>query len=78
LTAADIDELLSGLRSQRLLDGFRGAAAVSRAELADVAARFGELVECLSPWVIEIDVNPLVSRRDDGRLVVVDALMVLR
>jgi acyl-CoA synthetase (NDP forming) len=78
LRAADVDQLLSGLRSQRLLDGFRGAAAVSRAELADVAARFGELVECLAPWVIEIDVNPLVSRRDDGRLVVVDALMVLR
>jgi hypothetical protein len=36
------------------------------------------MVECLAPWIKEIDVNPLVSRRDDGRLMVVDALMVLR
>jgi acyl-CoA synthetase (NDP forming) len=78
LSADDVEQLLSRLRSQRLLDGFRGAAAVSRAAVADVAVRFGEMVEDLAPWVKEIDVNPLVSRRDNGRLVVVDALMVLR
>ena len=78
LSADDVDQVLSRLRSQRLLDGFRGAAAVSRSAVADVAVRFGEMVEDLAPWVKEIDVNPLVSRRDNGRLVVVDALMVLR
>ena len=51
---------------------------MSWAAVADVAVRFGEMVEDLAPWVKEIDVNPLVSRRDNGRLVVVDALMVLR
>jgi hypothetical protein len=39
--------------------------------------RFADMVRALSPWVSEIDVNPLIADRL-GRLVAVDGLMVLR
>jgi hypothetical protein len=78
LTAAEVEDLLVDLRSQRLLDGFRTAAPVSRPQLARITTRFAEMIAQLAPWIKEVDVNPLVARRDDGGLVAVDALMVLR
>jgi hypothetical protein len=78
LRAPEVEQVLADLRSQRLLDGFRAAAPVSRPDLAQITTRFGKMIAELSPWIKEVDVNPLVSRRDDGKLVAVDALMVLR
>jgi hypothetical protein len=77
LTRSDVLDAVDHLRSQKLLNGFRGAAPVSRSDLADTVLHFADMVRALSPWVSEIDVNPLIADRQ-GRLVAADGLMVLR
>jgi len=77
LTRSEVLDAVGRLRSQKLLNGFRGAAPVSRPDLAEAVVHFADMVRALSPWVSEIDVNPLIADRQ-GRLVAVDALMVLR
>jgi acetate---CoA ligase (ADP-forming) len=78
LTRAGVYRALDGLRGQRLLRGFRGAAPVPRRRLADTVLRFARMVGDLAPEVSEIDINPLVVERGEGRLAAVDALMILR
>ena len=78
LGQADVEDALGGLRGQRLLNGFRGAAPVPRADLADVTVAFARMASALEPWIAEIDVNPLVTERAGGALLAVDALMVVR
>jgi len=77
LSRSEVLDAVGRLRSKKLLDGFRGAAAVSLPDLADAVGHFADMVRALSPWVSEIDVNPLIADRQGG-LVAVDALMVLR
>ncbi len=77
MTRSDVLDAVDHLRSQKLLNGFRGAAPVSRSDLADTVLHFADMVRALSPWVSEIDVNPLIADRQ-GRLVAADGLMVLR
>jgi acetyltransferase len=74
LTPEEALALISRLRIQRLLDGFRGAAPVDRRALADLLVGLGRLgASC--PRVREIDINPLIVER--GRPVAVDAAVVL-
>jgi acyl-CoA synthetase (NDP forming) len=77
LNRSDVLDAVDRLRSQKLLNGFRGAAPVPRPDLANTVVRFADMVRALSPWVSEIDVNPLIADQQ-GRLVAVDGLMVLR
>jgi acetate---CoA ligase (ADP-forming) len=77
LTWADVLDAVARLRSQKLLNGFRGAEPISRPDLADAVVHFADMVYEVSPWVSEIDVNPLIADQQ-GRLVAVDGLMVLR
>jgi hypothetical protein len=55
---------------QQLLDGFRGAPAVSRPALIELILRLSWLVDCL-PEVAELDLNPVMCAGE--ALVVVDA-----
>ena len=57
-TAADLDELLGGLRAARLLLGRDDAGALRRA-VHDVVTRMGWLAEQL-PGLVEAEINPLV------------------
>jgi acetyltransferase len=66
--------LIARLKSQRLLDGYRGAAHVDRDALAAVLVRLGEL-GAACPRIREIDVNPLIVTA--GKPVAVDATIVL-
>jgi len=77
LTRSDVLDAVDHLRSQKLLNGFRGAAPVSRSDLADTVLHFADMVRALSPWVSEVEVNPLIADRQ-GCLVAADGLMVLR
>jgi acyl-CoA synthetase (NDP forming) len=70
LTAAHADEMISGLRVSRLLDGYRGRPAVSRAAVRDVLVRVSALADDL-PEIAELDLNPLVCSGD--QVVAVDA-----
>jgi succinyl-CoA synthetase beta subunit len=53
-------ELLTSLRVGRLLEGYRGSAAVSLPTLAAALARFGrQFVD--DPTLLEVEVNPLMT-----------------
>lgn len=66
--------LISSLKTQRLLDEFRGEAAVDRDSLADAVVAVGEVLAARRD-VASIDLNPL--KFVDGRPVAVDALVEL-
>lgn len=74
LTRADALALIGRLRSQELLNGFRGAPPVDREELARILIRAGEFA-CAQERVREIDINPLLVH--DGAPVAVDATVIL-
>jgi acetate---CoA ligase (ADP-forming) len=65
--------LLDGLKIRRLLDGYRGIAAVDIDSLADIVALFSVLAADLADLVAEIDINPLIVGRD---IVALDALVI--
>lgn len=65
-------KMLNRLRGHQVLDGFRGAKPVDRAQLADTIVRISELAADLATHVTEIDVNPLICGA--GKIVAVDAL----
>jgi len=62
------------LKTQKLLNGFRGAGAVDRNALAKILVKLGQL-GCEVPMIKEIDINPLMICK--GKPVAVDALIVL-
>jgi acetyltransferase len=66
--------LIKRLKTQKLLDGFRGIAAVDRDALADILVRIGEL-GLAYPQIKEIDVNPLIV--SEGLPVAVDATIIM-
>ena len=66
--------LIKRLKTQKLLDGFRGFGAVDRNALADILVRIGEL-GLAYPQIQEIDINPLIV--SNGKPIAVDATIVL-
>ncbi len=70
----DAMEMMEEIRAKKILDEFRGEAAVDRKALADCLIALGK-IGLENPEVQEIDVNPLKFR--DGKPVAVDALVVL-
>lgn len=68
--------MLGRLKGAALLAGFRGAAEIDRAKLADVIVRLSELVADQQRGLAEIDVNPIICNPD--RIIAVDALIVRR
>jgi acyl-CoA synthetase (NDP forming) len=70
LRDVDADAMIAGLRSQGLLDGYRGAAAVDRVALRELLLRVSALMTA-HPRIAEIDLNPVIAHGD--RLTVVDA-----
>jgi acetyltransferase len=66
--------LIKRLKTQKLLDGSRGFAAVDRDALADILVRIGEL-GLTYPQIKEIDVNPLIVSK--GLPVAVDATIII-
>jgi acyl-CoA synthetase (NDP forming) len=75
LTDADADEMIRGLATFPLLDGFRGAPKADVAALSDVVLRVSTL--CADhPEVAEMDCNPVVIRTHGA--VIVDARVRVR
>jgi len=73
VSAAEALVMLDELKGRAALDGFRGIEPVNRQRLAEMIARFSELVADHGEAVSEIDVNPLICTGD--RIVAVDALI---
>ena len=76
LTTGDVFEMVRELRTQKLTDAFRGQAGVDMDMLSKVLVALGEIALQFYQ-VLQIDINPLKSR-PDGKLVAVDALVVLQ
>jgi acyl-CoA synthetase (NDP forming) len=76
LTTGDVLEMVRELRTQKLIDVFRGQAGVDMDMLSKVLVTLGEIALQFDQ-VLQIDINPLKSR-PDGKLVAVDALVVLQ
>jgi hypothetical protein len=70
VTPAEASEMLHGLRTFPLLDGYRGAPRAAVAALEDVVVRIGALAAA-HPTVAELDLNPVVV--SPGGAVAVDA-----
>jgi len=66
--------LLDRLKTQKLLNGFRGFTAVDRNALADILVRLGELGVAFEQ-IKEIDINPLIV--SEGIPVAVDATIII-
>ncbi len=70
VTTDEAQEMIAGLRTAQLLDGYRGRPRVSRAAVADLVTRVAQLSQDL-PEVAELDLNPVIC--DGERILVVDA-----
>jgi acetyltransferase len=71
-SVAAVRAALARLRSQRLLDGYRGAPPVDRDAVAVIGARLSEIVAANSS-IGEVDLNPVIA--DAECAVIVDALI---
>ncbi len=74
LTMEEALDLINRIRSQKILDGFRGERPLDRPALADILVRLGRL-GAAGERIREIDLNPLVVAA--GRPVAVDASIIL-
>ncbi len=68
----DAEEMVAGVRSAKLLDGYRGSPAGDRAALAEVIQRVSALVDVV-PEIRELDLNPVKVLEPGRGVVVVDA-----
>lgn len=75
LDPGQVREMLSGLKSAPLLEGFRGSAPVDRSSLVETVTRFSQMAAALKGCYREMEINPLVICRD-GRAVAADALIL--
>lgn len=60
VTDVDAREMLSSLRTYRLLQGYRGTPAADLASVEDVLLRVGAMVDN-HPEISELDLNPLIA-----------------
>jgi acetyltransferase len=67
-------DLIGRIRARKMLDGFRGAPAVNRGELARILVTLGR-IGLAYPRIREIDINPLLLSEDG--LFAVDATLVM-
>jgi acetate---CoA ligase (ADP-forming) subunit beta len=76
LTSWDAREMMQEIRSRKIIEPFRGEAAVDIDILSKTLVALGE-IGLQFEEISEIDINPL-KIRSDGKPVAVDALIVLK
>lgn len=74
LTSGEANRMVEEIRASRLLQEFRGEAAVNRDQLIAVLTGLSDL-SLAHPEIAEVDINPLMAN-PDGRIMAVDALVV--
>jgi len=74
INANEAARMLAKLKGAALLKGFRGAAAVNLATLADIIVRVSEFAADQCGNIVEADINPIICAGE--RLIAVDALIV--
>jgi acetyl coenzyme A synthetase (ADP forming)-like protein len=76
LTGRDVEEMMRSLRGYPLLRGYRGRTDVKASQLKDIMARLGRLV-AENPRIQSLEINPLIAQQRSGRLLAVDARVLL-
>jgi len=76
LAQADVQSMILSLKGRKLLEGYRGGAAVNQAELTRTLLDFSKLVVELQDAIESIDLNPVLCSPD--ACVVADARIILR
>jgi acyl-CoA synthetase (NDP forming) len=71
-SVAAVRAALGRLRSQRLLDGYRGTPPVDRNAVAAIGARLSEIIAA-NPSISEVDLNPVIASGSGA--IIVDALI---
>jgi acyl-CoA synthetase (NDP forming) len=71
----DMEDMMAQLSSKKLLEAFRGEAAVDRDAIKKILGGLSDLA-LENPGIQEIDINPLIIQKD-GSAVAVDGLVVL-
>ncbi len=75
LNDLDMEDMMAQLSSKKLLEAFRGDAAVDRDAIKKILGGLSDLA-LENPGIQEIDINPLIIQKD-GSPVAVDGLVVL-
>jgi acetyl coenzyme A synthetase (ADP forming)-like protein len=76
LTHQDVEEMISEVRSAKLLAGLRGAPPADRGALIEALIRIGWLAESC-PQISELDINPLIVLPKSQGVRAVDARIVV-
>ena len=77
LSRQDAEEMISEVRSAKLLEGLRGAPPADRAALVEAIVRIGQLAADF-PEIEELDVNPLMVLPAGRGALAVDARIILK
>ena len=77
VTDLDGAEMIAGLRSSKLLDGYRGMPPGDRDALISIVMRISALVEIV-PELSELDLNPIKVLRPGEGAIVVDGRLRLK
>ncbi len=70
LSPQDAWDMISDLRSQKIIEGMRGQKPINKKLYADIISRISALCLC-APEIFEMDLNPLLAQ--DNKVVTVDA-----
>ena len=74
LSDVEAKEMISSLKSNALIDGFRGEKGINKEKTVEILQRISRLCEDF-PSIKELDLNPLFATGDD--ICVVDARIIL-
>ena len=75
---AEAAEMLRGLKSARLLTGFRGAAPIDIAPAAELIANVSRAALAYRDRIAEMELNPVILHQDGSGLTIADALITLK
>ncbi|MCK4762451.1 MAG: acetate--CoA ligase family protein [Candidatus Aminicenantes bacterium] len=74
VTPFESEEMISSIKTHKLLEGFRGDKGVDRKKLAEIIQRVSQLVTDL-PGIEEMDLNPIIAY-EDGAFAVDARIMI--
>ena len=63
ITQADAESMVNQIKAQKMLEGVRGAQAISKQALVELLMQVSQLVEAY-PSIRELDLNPVIAYPD--------------
>ena len=78
IDVAEATEMLRGLKSAKLLQGFRGAEPIDIAPVAELIANLSRAALAFRERIAEMELNPVILHADGSGLTIADALMMLK